>query len=183
MSFLKGSPWRAVRSGLDCSGILTVVVPLAPAVSAREIGRAWGDYEIAVLTPCSPGPLGTAAEPLQCSTWQIVDRLGYSSQFLASSQASQAARVRRGPWCARRLQLKPVSMDWGGNNAAEHRISGSAGSTGLAPWGIRSLLTARYRVLPEIPVFCHIDCHQQSTLTVPSNCTQDPESPRPRGST
>lgn len=70
-----------MRGGLDCSGILTVVVPLAPTVSAREIGRAWGDYEIAVLTPCSPGPLGTAAEPLQCSTWQIVDRLGYSSQF------------------------------------------------------------------------------------------------------
>lgn len=76
-------PWRAVRTGLDCSGILTVVVcPLRTSrVSAREIGRAWGHFEIAVLTPCSPGPLGTAAEPLQCSTWQIVDRLGYSSQF------------------------------------------------------------------------------------------------------
>lgn len=48
---------------------------------------------------------------------------------------------------------KPVSKDWGGNNAAEHRISGSAGSCcALAPWGIRSLLTARYRIFPEIPV-------------------------------
>lgn len=173
-------PWRAVRGGLDCltvRGFWPLLSSRTSRVGARIRARRVTRWLI--LTPCSPGPLDTAAEPrvtLAADSWQITNSKGCTG-------------IRRTLGCAQTgySYTKNLSARTGAAKTLPSTGSpdlpalGTATGT-LAPWEIRSLLTARYRIFPENPVkssVCHIDCHLP---TVPyGTAPRTPNSPPARG--
>lgn len=83
--------------------------------------------------------------------------------------------------CAQRT-TRPVSKDWGGNNAAEHRISGSAGSCCPLVWpGAMGNQVIADSMIPGFcrnTSVCHINCHQS---TARYTCAKSPNPPLTQG--